>query len=131
MSYHISWLIEGRLIKVAFVDHVSIDDVRNYAADLKAALDSGSAPVHMIHDMSKLASFHTNINEIRTTVAPAYRHPAIGWNINVDARVNPLKNFISTVVLKFFGIKSHTTLSEEAAVEWLSQMDSTILQQTS
>src|SRR5687767_7889598 len=116
----IKWLVSPRIILAYSEGSQDIDDVRLNNQEIKALLDSGQAPVHLVFQAVNLKSSPTNIQELKNSL-DFLRHPNLGWIISVGS--NPVLNFVSVIVTNLFRINMRQANSLEDAINWLKQLD--------
>jgi hypothetical protein len=119
----IKWLVKPRIILAYSEGSQDIDDVRLNNQEIKALLDAGQAPVHLVFQAVNLKNSPTNIQELKNSL-DFLRHPNLGWIISVGS--NPILNFVSTIVTNLFRINLRQANSLEDAIDWLKQLDPSI-----
>ena len=123
----IKWLKRSRIILAYSEGSQDIEEVRLNNQEIKALLDAGRAPVHLVFQAVDLKSSPTNIQELKNSL-DFLRHPNLGWIISVGT--NPVLNFVSTVITKIFKINLRQAESLQDALSVLEKLDGSLAPNT-
>lgn len=123
MSLSKNWLIQDRVIKVDIEGEVTSDDLLGFNDEMEAAVASGTAPVHVIADITGLDK--VSVGPQAAIKGSQYmKQPNIG--IIVLAGATGLVDALIPVVSAVIPMNLKRAANADAALELLQSEDSTI-----
>ena len=86
-------------------------------------LSEGTAPVHLVVDVTGLTAVPTNLRQ-NTSMGGYLRHPALGWTVLVGGNV--LVNFMVSVIGQVFKFRYSKRETLEEAIAYLTAQDQSL-----
>jgi hypothetical protein len=124
MGYQVQWYLEQRVVLVTLSGHLSMDEILQMHATTGHMVETGSAPVHILVDVTTLQSHPTNIREIAQ--ASGYlSHANMGWAILINP--SRITQFVVTLVGGVTKVKNKSVHSIEEALKVLHHVDITLI----
>jgi hypothetical protein len=77
----------------------------------------------MLVDLSDMHQYPKRLTEEVWSITLCMRHPKMGWILGINKGVNPMAQFIASVVGKTTGVKMRFVKSQSEAIETLLRMD--------
>src|SRR5687767_14970843 len=112
------WLLEQRIIGVRDYGDITLTELRQTNADVIAMLDAGSAPVHLLLDLTALRKFPTLISASANTMSFLH-HPALGY-VAVWGIRNPILVPILKVIGRIVSVDPQIVDSLEQALRFIA-----------
>jgi hypothetical protein len=123
MPFTTQWLQENRIIRTQLVGKLSEQEAREMSEAHANFLDKGTAPIHLVVDVTKLDSIPINLRQ-NTSMGEYLRHPSLGWTVLVGG--STLVNFMVSVLGQVFHMKQARRESVEEAITFLAMQDETV-----
>lgn len=115
------WHIEGHIIQERMAGKVTLDEIESMAAEALTLIEaSGSPRVHILVDVSELASYPKNLGAIRSATKDTFQHPSFGWFL-VHGQENPLIRVFTELITNVFRVPFRLFATQEAALGFLVQ----------
>lgn len=112
----ISWLLENRVLYIKRPEAVTIETLEKDNENILAMLNTGDAPIHIIHDTLSVGMTPRNIRLVRKATA-FLEHPELGWFITVSS--NAFISFLGSVIPQM-------RMSNKAAIKVVTSVDEAI-----
>lgn len=130
MAYQLSWLLENRIIMIAYDGVMTRDDLQNYlveAAEMRdranAALGEGGPLIHTITDARRMTENTLTLKEALKTLE-ALRQQRVGWSLYIPA--TKADQFFAVVGHQVAGVRFRCVTSISEGVDVLKRMDDTL-----
>lgn len=121
MSVDISWLIEGKIIRLAINGSLNEHQLTQLDDQMVKFLKAGSAlMVHVIMEGDKLSSL-PSINELSRLRYPA--HPRAGWIITTGLRRKPILQTTMMLLAQILKFRHGEAENMSAALKFLESVD--------
>lgn len=134
MGYHISWLLENRILMISYEGMLTKADLHAYLAqtmDMRdranALLGEGGPLVHTITDASRMTGTELNLKEALKSI-DAVRKQRVGWTIYIAAGKMDL--FFASLGHQFAGVRFRCVDTIEDGIDFLKQVDDTLAEFT-
>lgn len=124
MPYTLDWLQEGKVIISRAYGTLTLAELRASMPKHVAMLDSGSAPVHIITDITNLKLSPANPIEVRDTVS-YLNHASMGWHAFYGSV--SLASSLINVYSQVMRVRVKVFNTYEQAVKFLEEHDATVL----
>ncbi len=132
MAYHVSWLLENRIILIRYQGTVTLKDLESYLTETahmrdqaNAALGSNGPLVHTITDASSMEKNAISLPEaLQATRLTVTSQQRVGWSVYISAGV--IDRFFSTAGHQLAGVRYRAVDSIEEAVAFLKSVDDTL-----
>jgi hypothetical protein len=123
MPHQISWAQDKRIILLNLIGSLDLEDGFKASNDTNDYINQGTAPVHLVVDMSELKSFPTNITKVNQ-MNQYLKNPARGWVVVIGG--NSLSNFLVNVLSQVvkFPVTQRPALND--ALDFLRKNDATL-----
>jgi len=130
MGYKVSWLLENRIMLIAYDGVLSKADLKNYlmeSMDMRdranAALGANGPLVHTITDASRLTKNEISLKEAIKMI-DILRKQRVGWSIYIAA--NKLDMFFATVGHQLAGVRYRTVANVSDGITFLKEVDDSL-----
>jgi hypothetical protein len=125
MPHQVSWAQEKRIILVNLIGSLDLEAGFQASNETNDFINQGTAPVHLIVDMSELKSFPTNITKVNQ-MNQYLKNPARGWVVVIGG--NTLSNFLVNVLSQVvkFPVTQRPALND--ALDFLRKNDATLVE---
>jgi hypothetical protein len=123
MPFEIKWQIENRVIFERVSGDIDFDATASAANQVSRLLDAGTAPVHLVIEMSELKSFPTNVSKIHT-VTQFMRSPALGWVVVIGS--GQLATFFINVIRQIIKFPVVHQQSLDQSLAFLREQDKSL-----
>jgi hypothetical protein len=123
MPYELSWHQDKRIIYERLHGTFDLEEVMAASQSTEKHLNEGTAPVHLVVDMSGLKSFPTNITKLNGMIS-YLKHPSLGWVIVTGG--NTLSSFLVNVLSQVIKFRVAQRPTLELAAEFLRTQDQTL-----
>lgn len=123
-TYKLSWLIEKRVLHLQIEGDYALETVQSLVADVKPMVDAGTAPVHVVWDMTGITKMPKNLREAVDEMSVLRYHPNGGWITMITNSV--MLRFAGQIATVFLGANYRAVSSLEEAIETLSRVDQTV-----
>jgi hypothetical protein len=123
MPYQVSWLVPQRVVWAQGWGEISAAE--NQASDeaVKAHIETGQAPVHVLIDVTQVEGFPFSTASHRVKEAREFwQHPNLGWGI-ICGTDNRVVRFIAEIVMRLAGVKLRLFSTLEEGIAFLEQDD--------
>lgn len=118
MPYDIRWMLEGRIVFMRDYGVCTIEQLNDAVHRLNALLDSGTSPVHIIHDNRQVEKYPVSLKAIKPLV---HKHPKTGLIAFLPA--DQASAFVVTVLTKLVGQPYKRCENIEDAIILLQNLD--------
>ena len=118
------WLHHPRILGVRDVGDITLHDLIQADAEVKAMLNGGQPPVHLILDLSRLGTFPRRPSAIAETVAFTH-HPKLGHMVMFGVNNVLLRGFL-IVLSGVLTILPQFAPSLKDALQFLTDRDATL-----
>lgn len=123
-TYKLSWLVEKRVLHLQIEGDYALETVQSLVADVKPMVDAGTAPVHVVWDMTGITKMPKNLRETIDEMSALRYHPNGGWITMITNNV--MLRFAGQIATVFLGANYRAVSSFEEAIETLSRVDQTV-----
>ncbi len=123
--YKLSWLVENRVIHLQIDGEYELEVVQKLVAEVKPMVDMGTAPVHVVWDMSGITKMPKNHREPVNEMGELRYHPNGGWITMITNSV--MLRFAGQIATVFLGANYRAVASFDEAVETLCRVDQTVV----
>ena len=124
LDYKIGWLIENRVIHMQIFGDYELEPTRRLVTDAKKLVDAGTAPVHVIWDMTGMTKMPTNLREPLNEMGALRYHPNGGWITMITNSV--MLRFAGQIATVFLGANYRAVGSFDEAVETICRVDQSV-----
>lgn len=124
LDYKLNWLVDKRVIYLQIAGEYSLETLRQVVPSVKLMVDAGTAPVHVIWDMTGITKMPKNIREPVHELTILKDHPHGGWITMISNSV--MMRFAGQIATVFLGAKYRSVGSYNEAVETLSRIDQSV-----
>ena len=121
MEYKIEWLVDGRVLHLQIIGEFEAETVRKGISELKQFIDSGTAPVHVIVDLSGIVKMPKSMREIISQLESMRYHPNGGWVVTISNSV--MLRFAGQIATVFIGAQHRSVATFEEAVKTICHID--------
>lgn len=125
MKTNITWYLENRIILAHVVGDNSLEDFYVINETIIQYLDQGTAPVHLLIDVTELGNIPSNILKVKQAFT-YLDHPSIGWSFFIG-EMNAIKKFIVSLTTQMSGLDAKTVDTFEEALLALYRVDVTAM----
>ena len=125
--HELSWHIDNKVILLHIQSELKIEDLSILDKQIKAMLDAGNAPVHLIYQ-SEDVDTPKDIAQVAKRLT-FLKHQNCSWIITLGSNI--LITFIGRVVTNLSHIKLKAVPNIEEADKFLSKFDTNIVASTS
>jgi hypothetical protein len=124
MPFRIEWFVEGRVMSIVNEGRLTKEDLHQQNTDISHMLDSGTAPIHIVTDNTKLANIP---NQLQVIIAElqGLQHPSLGWMIFITSR-NRVVRFLYRMLTRILRLKYEQAKSFDEALKILRERDKTL-----
>jgi len=120
------WFIEGKVLRVDYVGHITTQDLVQAMDVIVAQIDTSDSPlVHTLVDNSLVTSYPTNVVQVIQATRKLLVHPRYGWLI-VFGQVDRIVDFVLQTVASAMRVRLRLFHTYDEALTFLQSMDSTI-----
>jgi hypothetical protein len=134
MGYHLTWLLENRILLISYKGMLTKADLYAYLAETMDMRDRANALhgevgplVHTITDASRMTGTELNLKEALKSL-DAVRKQRVGWTIYIAAGKMDL--FFASLGHQFAGVRFRCVGSVAEGIDFLKQMDDTLAEFT-
>jgi hypothetical protein len=121
MSMDISWLVEGKIIRLAIKGSLNEQQLTQLDDQMVKLLKAGSAlMVHVIMEGEQLSSL-PSINELSRLRYPA--HPRAGWIITTGLRRKPILQTAMMLLAQILKFRHSEAENVTGALKFLENVD--------
>ncbi len=124
LEYKLAWLVENRVIHLQISGAYTLATVQELVPAVKALVDAGTAPVHVVWDMTGITKMPKNIREPINEMSVLRYHPKGGWITMITNSV--MLRFAGQIATVFLGANYRAVGTFEEAIETLRRVDQTI-----
>lgn len=124
MKTNVTWYLEDRIILAHVVGDNTLEDFRGINTAIIQHLDQGTAPVHLLIDVTELGNIPSNIIKVKQAFT-YLDHPSIGWSFFIG-EMNAIKKLVVSLTTQMSGLDVKTVDTFEEALLVLRRVDSTI-----
>jgi hypothetical protein len=124
MPFQSSWYVDKRVLYVELIGELTVEDLKGIV-QMYYAIEETDGPLHSITDTSKMTKFPTNPAQLAGAFKGYKGNSTSGWSIILSN--NALANFAMVFVAKFSDARYKTAHSVEDAVQFLSEIDPTLV----
>lgn len=124
MPGHVKWLIPNRVIYVKIAGDYHLETVKQVVAAATPMVDSGTAPVHVVWDMTEITKMPTDIREPISQLQNLRDHPNGGWITMIANSV--MIRFAGQIASRLLGANYRSVSTFDEAIQTLSRIDLTI-----
>lgn len=123
-EFRVEWLVEGRVIHIHVSGEYTLEIVRQGVDKVKSLLKVGTAPVHVVWDLSGITKVPKNLRELVDEFRDLRYHPKGGWITLVSRSV--MLSFAGQIATVFLGANYRPVTSFDEAVATLIRVDPTL-----
>ncbi len=123
MPMNSQWLEENRIVYTQLIGQLSSAEALEMSAAHENFLKTGSAPVHIVVDLTRMEAIPTNLKQ-NLSMGSYLRDPALGWVVLIGANV--VVNFMLSVLSQAFHIRYARRESVDDALNFLRTNDPTL-----
>jgi hypothetical protein len=123
MPYQLEWLQDKRIVREVLSGEFDLAASTELAAATAKCLEEGTAPIHLIIDVTDMVKSPTNLRSINS-VTDYMKDPKLGWVVLIGA--NTMVKFISSVISHITKFKFTTVANLDEAVSFLQKQDATL-----
>ncbi len=124
LDHKVNWLVEGRVIHIQVAGEYDVETVRHVVPSVKMMVDAGTAPVHVVWDMSGITKMPKNLREPVHELSLLRDHPNGGWIVMISNSV--MMRFAGQIATVFLGAKYRSVGSYDEAVETICRIDQSV-----
>lgn len=124
LDHKVNWLVEGRVIHIQVAGEYNVETVRHVVPSVKTMVDAGTAPVHVVWDMSGITKMPKNLREPVRELSLLRDHPNGGWIVMISNNV--MMRFAGQIATVFLGAKYRAVGSYDEAVETICRIDQSV-----
>ena len=121
LNYKVGWLVEGRVIHIQIAGEYNLETVQQVVPTVKALVDAGIAPVHVVWDMTGITKMPKNLREPVHELSILRDHPNGGWVTMITNSV--MMRFAGQIATVFLGAKYRAVGTYDEAVETLCRIE--------
>jgi len=105
---------EGRVIHQTFVGNITLDELASSSQEIIGLIRQGTAPVHLLLDVRRLAKFPLSANQLNKALAHV-REPGLGWALLVGS--SSIMGTFAGIIAQIarINLRSFATLDEALA----------------
>ncbi|MCI0711185.1 MAG: hypothetical protein L0154_13590 [Chloroflexi bacterium] len=122
MPYQVSWLVEDRVLYFELYGTFNNTDFHAMMTEGRELVDGGTAPVHIITDMSAVETTEIGMEDFKRRGRD--RSPKLGLSVNVTPR--RAERFVSSIGARIMGFNPRHFATVEKAIEFLQRMDTSL-----
>ncbi len=130
MGYQVSWLLDNRILLVAYEGVMTKADLQAYLAEAaemrdraNALLGEGGPLVHTLTDARGMTGTDLSLKEALKTLE-ALRQQRVGWSVYIPA--SKTDEYFSVVGHQIAGVRFRCVPSISDAVDFLKRMDESL-----
>lgn len=130
MPYRVSWIIENRLLLIAYEGVISRADLVGYLDESMAMRDKaneilgeGGPLVHTITDARRMSKNEMTFKDAQT-VAQQLRHQRVGWSIYIPK--NAIDQFFANIGHQIVGARYRSFPTVTEGIDFLKSVDETL-----
>lgn len=120
----VQWLVPSRVIVIYYSGAYDLEAVRQENAVLKACIEKGVAPIHIITIDSETTQIPTNMEQFASSVS-VLRDPSVGWVIQVNESISRIPMIVK-VLSYLISFNLYQTKELSAALDFLKAQDQSI-----
>lgn len=124
METKVAWYLENRIILAHVADDNTIEDLAVINKAIVQYLEQGTAPIHLLIDVTEMGSIPSNIAKIKQTFT-YLDHPSIGWSLFIG-HMNAIEKFIVSITTQMSKLDAKTVDTIEDAIAVLNRVDATL-----
>ncbi len=124
LDYRVGWLVENRVIHIQVSGEFDRETMQQGIQQVKPLVDSGTAPVHVVWDMSGITKLPKDIREPIKELEILRYHPNGGWVVMISSNV--MVRFVGQIASRFIGANFRSVVSYDDAVETIGRVDGTV-----
>ncbi len=121
LEYKVEWLVEGRVLHLQIMGEFEVATVQNGISEVKQFIDSGTAPVHVIVDLTGISKMPKSMREIISQLESMRYHPNGGWVVTISNSV--MLRFAGQIATVFIGAQHRSVATYEEAVKTVCRID--------
>jgi hypothetical protein len=117
----VGWYREKQIILAKVIGELSLSDISESSAQIITLLTQGSAPVHIIADITQMTR-HPGIASEVMKASRYLNHPALGWLV-ISGEVSTLVRSILNIFERYGKTHIKTVASLEEAIRFLDDQE--------
>jgi len=130
MPYRLSWIIENRLLLIAYDGAITRSDLETYLDEsmamrdqANAVLGEGGPLVHTITDARRLTKNEMSFKDAQN-IAKSLRHQRVGWSIYIPK--NAIDQFFANIGHQIVGVRYRSFPTVTEGIDFLKSVDETL-----
>src|SRR5687767_1253747 len=124
LMYEVRWLHAPRIVLIHVWDELLLGEIRHGSKEVVRLLDEGTAPVHVVVDVTQMTSFPYSVSEINSA-GDFFRHPNLRYLV-----VHGVKSPTVRIILQLLSAMSSFELriidTRHDALAILMELDDTL-----
>ncbi len=125
MPYNISWYIPQRILLVEGCGVIDEPQLRKQAFEIRALLNKGISPVHMLVNMSHVVSIVVDKSRIYDVTAPMYQDTPLGWRLYFGSH-DRTKRDLTSLTSRLFHLRTAWFEQQKDALLFLASLDESL-----
>jgi hypothetical protein len=125
MPYEITWIRENRIVCLRVWGVFSEQELVASSGEMREALSSGTAPVHVVCNASEIIDYPKNIRVVKEGAQLYFSHPSMGWFMFLGFD-KPIMRFFSNTIMQLLMRNFKHARSMEEVMSILCNVDSTV-----
>lgn len=121
LNYSADWLLENRVIHIQASGEFELSAMQQGIQRVKHMVDTGTAPVHVVWDMTGITKMPRDIREPLGELEILRYHPNGGWIVMVSNNV--MIRFVGQIATRLLGANFRSVVSYDEAVETICRID--------
>ncbi len=124
MPYSLEWYVPKRLILEKAFGDLTVEELVRFNAEVTTMItNEGTAPVHVIADLTKVERYPSSLRDILNTMRQ--NNPEkVGWMVVVTE--NPIMRFVASMIFQMARLRLRIFPTMAQAVAFLNEMDDTL-----
>ena len=124
MPHKTRWLVEKRVIYVAFEGRITEAELRQFVGEVETMLDEGVPLVHLMTNSLEMEKVDISLGTLRALAGAYNLTGQLGWTVDINS--NPVLKMFSGISSQFAGVRQRTVNSLDNAVAFLRENDDTL-----
>ena len=124
MPYSLEWYVPKRLILEKAFGDLTVEELVRFNAEVTTMItNEGTAPVHVIADLTKVERYPSSLRDILNTMRQ--NNPEkVGWMVVVTE--NPIMRFVASMIFQMARLRLRIFPTMAQAVAFLNDIDDTL-----
>jgi len=121
LNYSADWLVENRVIHIQASGEFELTAMQQGIQRVKHMVDTGTAPVHVVWDMTGITKMPRDIREPLGELEILRYHPNGGWIVMISNNV--MVRFVGQIATRLLGANFRSVVSFDEAIETICRVD--------